>query len=145
MTLSLQSAPPPSSPFRPLSPDVPLPQDSLLHIHGGATVLIRTSPLSAQGCASRVAARSQGAAVEDWKRVPSLPALLRRGLQCLRNGLLARSRQAPDFLSFAVISQHWGPVPGPPLPQDQRRPQDHVPANLDFQSLCSQVSHLAPL
>lgn len=57
----------------------------------------------------------------------------------------ARSRQAPDFLSFTVISQHWGPVPGPPPPQDQRRRQDHVPANLEFESTCSQGSHLAHL
>lgn len=64
MTPSWQSAPPPGSPFSPWSPATPTPQDSLLHIHGGATVLICTSPLSARGCASRVVARSPGAKTE---------------------------------------------------------------------------------
>lgn len=79
MTPSLHPAPPPSSPFGPLSLVVPETQDSLLHIHGGAAVLIHL-PHCQQGCASRVAARSQGA---DWERVPCLPALLTRGLQLL--------------------------------------------------------------
>ena len=79
MTPSLHSAPPPGSPFGPLSPVVPVPQDFLLHIHGRAEVSIHL-PHCQRGCASRVAARSQGA---DWERAPCLPALLTRDLQLL--------------------------------------------------------------
>lgn len=79
MTPRLHSAPPPGSPFGPLSLVVPETQDSLLHIHGGAAVLIHL-PHCQQGCASEVAARSQGA---DREQVPCQPALLTRGLQPL--------------------------------------------------------------
>lgn len=143
MTPSLQSAPPPSSPFSPLSPARPLtsgfplayswwshsadlhfPTVSLpLHLQSGGQV--------PRGCQRGLEASPRPA------RSP------RRGMQLLGCGLPARSSQAPDFLSFAVISRHGVPFLGHPPPQDPRRPQDHVPANLEFQSICSQGSHLA--
>jgi hypothetical protein len=65
MTSSLQSAPPPSGPFSPLSPVVPGPQNPLLHIHGRATVLIHTSLLSAQAVTPVEARSPGGPAAED--------------------------------------------------------------------------------
>lgn len=49
-TSCLPSALPPSGPFSSLALVVPGPEDSLLHIHEGATELIHTFWLSAKGC-----------------------------------------------------------------------------------------------
>lgn len=63
-TSCLQSALPPSGPFSSLALVVPGPQDSLLHIHEGATELIHTFLLSAQAVPA-VAAGSPGASCSE--------------------------------------------------------------------------------
>ena len=94
--------------------------------------MIRTSPRSAP--ASRVAARSPGA----WQRTgsKSLACCPDEGAGCASlTWLLAGSSQAPVFLSSAITSQYWGPVPRPPKIKGDHRV-------LEFQFMCSQGGHL---
>lgn len=105
----LQSALPPSGPFRPLALVVPGPQDPFLHIHEGATELIHTSLLSAQAVPA-VVLGPQGPAAKH--RVSPLHRCCPDASLSAVDRAACWEQQAPIFLSLE-ISQHQGPVSGP--------------------------------
>lgn len=99
--------------FSSLSPVAPRPQDSLLHIHGGDTVLIHTSVLSGPA-APQVATGSPGAGFQGHSESLAHVHLMRLQLLCSERA--AVWEEADTSLPFysLVFPGHLGLIPGCP-------------------------------